>query len=386
MIQDFLTPVSEDIQRAISSDTRNILGHGVTFMNKKLPDFSNVKIAIIGIEEERNAINNEGCSLGSHAIRKSFYNLFPGNWKFEIVDLGNVIAGESIDDTYFAMQEVLSFLQKKQIIPVILGGSQDLTYSQYRAFEPLEQLVNLIAVDKSLDIGDPEHPLDSQSYLNKIILQKPNILFNYSSIGYQSYYVDPHELDLMDQMNFDAYRLGEIKANVEWIEPMVRDADLLSFDICSIQKGFAPGCGNSGPNGLTGEESCALMRYAGLSDKMASVGIYEFNPLLDKEGVTAELIGQMLWYFLEGVSLRTFDYPIGVKDQYQKFIVPIELDDDLVFYKSHKSGRWWVEVPYHHADPKKSRHSMVPCSYQDYLDAAAQNVPERWWKASRKLV
>lgn len=386
MIQDFLSPVPQAIQNEIANDPRNILGHGVRFIGKQLPDFGKVKIAILGVQEDRRAVNNEGASMGAHAVRKALYQLFPGNWNFEIVDLGNIIAGERVEDTYFAMQEVLSFLQKQNVIPIIIGGSQDLTYAQYRAFEPLEQLVNITAVDSRLDIGDPEHEMDARGYLNKIILQRPNILFNYSSIAYQSYYVDPHELDLMHQMNFDAYRLGEIKANVEHIEPMVRDADMLSFDVSAIQKGFAPGCGNAGPNGLNGEEACAVMRYAGLSDKMASVGVYEFNPMLDIDGVTAELMGQMLWYFMEGVSLRVNDYPLSSKAKYQKFVVAMEGDDDMIFYKSHKTGRWWVEVPYHNADPKKARHTMVPCSYQDYLDAASHDIPERWWRASRKLV
>ncbi len=386
MILDFLTPVPDSITKGYALEHRNLMGRHISVVHGELPELEGVKLAILGVEEDRRALNNEGAAHGANAVRQALYQLHSGRWNFEMIDLGNIIAGETVEDTYFAMQEVLSFLMKKGIIPIVIGGGQDLTFAQYRAFETMEHLVNLITVDRALNIGDPEYPIDSESFLNKIILQRPNILFNYSNVAYQSYFVDPYELDLMEKMHFDAYRLGEIKTNIAYAEPMVRDADMLSFDISAVQSAFAPGCGNSGPNGLTGEEACAIMRYAGLSDKMISLGLYEYNPMLDRAGITAALLAQMVWYFVEGVSLRTYDYPIGTKDNYQRFIVPLDAGQELIFFKSHKSGRWWLEVPHQTSDPKKVRHSLMPCSYEDYIQAAEQEIPERWWKASRKLV
>ena len=42
------------------------------------------------------------------------------------------MAGSSIEDTYFVVKSLVAELIKKRIIPVVIGGSQDLTYPMYR--------------------------------------------------------------------------------------------------------------------------------------------------------------------------------------------------------------------------------------------------------------
>ena len=111
-----------------------------------------------------------------------------------------------------------------------------------------------------------------------IILHQPNYLFNYTNIGYQTYFVDQDAVRLMKKMFFDTYRLGFVNRNIEEMEPMVRNADMLSFDISSIRQSDAPGCANATPNGFYGEQACQIMRFAGMSDKLTSLGIYEYDP------------------------------------------------------------------------------------------------------------
>ncbi len=56
----------------------------------------------------------------------------------------------------------------------------------------------------------------------------------------------------------------------------------------------------------------------------------------------AVLIAQIIWYFIEGYQFRSGEYPFGSKDNYLKYIVPLE-EEELVFYKSNKTDRWWIE-------------------------------------------
>jgi hypothetical protein len=131
------------------------------------------------------------------------------------------------------------------------------------------------------------------------------------------------------------------------------------------------------------------MRYAGLSDKLTSAGIYEINPDAGNcHGPTSFLAAQALWYFVDGYYNRKYDFPIKDKKQYIKYNVMIrELNDDIVFYKSRKSDRWWMEVP---CPPKLKakfeRHYLVPCSYKDYTLALKEEVPDRWWQAYQKIM
>ena len=353
----------------------------------KFPDLDNIQLAIIGVEEDRKALNNEGCGLAADYVRENLYKLFQGNYTTNIVDLGNIKKGNTVDDSYYALTDVLSQLLNKNIIPIIIGGSQDLTYCNYLAYQKMEQTINIVSVDSAFDIGDGDKELNSQSYLSKIILHKPNILFNYSNIGYQTYFVEQNSIELMDKLFFDSHRLGHVRKNMEEVEPIVRNADVVTFDVSSIRQCDAPGNGNASPNGFYGEEACQITRYAGMSDKLSSIGFYEINPAFDNNKQTAHLAAQMIWYFIDGFYNRKQDYPIVDKSEYTKYRVSIkDHDHEIVFYKSNKSDRWWMDVPYPvNHQLKHERHHMVPCSYSDYETACNDEMPDKWWKTFQKL-
>jgi hypothetical protein len=191
----------------------------------------------------------------------------------------------------------------------------------------------------------------------------------------------------MEKMYFDVYRLGEINTNIQNTEPLVRNADIVSFDLSAIRFSDAPGTENSGPNGLYAEQACQIARYAGMSDKLTSFGIYEYRPDLDQRGMTAHLVAQMIWCFIEGITLRKGDYPIGDKESYLKYIVDLSTEEhQLTFYKSPRSDRWWMDVPYPAGRKNKyERHHLVPCSYDEYQQATNDDMPDRWWRTYQKL-
>jgi hypothetical protein len=57
-----------------------------------------------------------------------------------------------------------------------------------------------------------------QRLSHKIIIDEPNNLFNYCNVGYQTYYNSQEEIDLIEKLFFDAYRL-EISNNLAIAEP-----------------------------------------------------------------------------------------------------------------------------------------------------------------------
>lgn len=355
--------------------------------NEGFPDLSNVRVVLFGVEESRNSANNNfGAKHGPNKIREQLYKLY--NHSFvQIADLGNIQQGETVNDTYFALSNVVRECVKNGVVCFILGGTSDLTYANYLGYKDLEQSVNMVAFDKELDFGNFDDPINSSNFTSKIILSKPNFLFNYSNIGYQSYFTSESHIQLLGKMYFDLVRLGEIRANIREVEPIVRNADFISFDLSAIRNSDAPATAGTTPNGFAGEEACQITRYAGLSDKVSSFGLYEYNPELDTNGTTALLIAQMAWYFIDGVSARRDDVPSRKSKDYLKYRVSMpNQDDDIIFYKSLKSDRWWMDVP---APSKVNsiffRHQLVPCSYTDYQSACNEDVPDRWWKAYQKL-
>ena len=264
----------------------------------------------------------------------------------------------------------------------MIGGSQDLTYPNYRAYDKLGQPVNLVSVDNRFDLGELDPRINSYNFLHHIIMDKPNNLFNYSNLGFQTFFNSQEEIDLMERLFFDAHRLGEITSDLTLVEPVLRDADLVSIDMSAVRMGDAPGNNNAVPNGFYGDQICAIARYAGISRKVSSFGIYEYNAKYDQREQTAHLIAQMIWYFIEGYNLRIDEFPFESKKNYKKYIVMVE-NEIINFFKSDKSERWWMEVNYTHNKTKKS--TLIPCAYQDYLTASNQILPERWLKTFRKL-
>lgn len=379
---DFLHPLDNNIIEYVQSLTSQNLGSKIVLHSETdFPDLDKVQIAIIGVLENRgDASSIEEVDL--YAIRKEFYGMYPGNWQASIADLGNIQPGNELSDTYFALKSVVSSLVKKKIIPIIIGGSQDLTYAMYRAYDVLEQMVNLVSIDSKFDLGKENTTDAVSSYLTRIIVEEPNNLFNYSVVGYQTYYNAQEEIDLMEKLFFDGYRLGEISNNISVSEPVFRDADIVSVDLTSIQSSNSGNFITFTPNGFNGKEICALSRYAGLSDRVSLFGI--FNHKNTKQ--ESVLIAQIIWYFIEGFEYRSNEYPFSSKDNYIKYIVPLE-DHELVFYKSDKTERWWIEVSQlFNFYTKTYKNTLLPCSYDDYLGAINHNIPERWWKIQRKSI
>ncbi|WP_370479872.1 formimidoylglutamase [Tamlana flava] len=382
---NFLSPVSDLVLAHNELLSAQALGRKLKIHSAQqgIPDLDDVNIAIFGVLENRNDVNYIGEEFHLNEIRKSFYSLFPGSWNTTIADLGDINRGESVEDTYFALKEAISILIKKNIIPIILGGSQDLTHANYRAYDALIPMVNIVNVDAQFNLGDSTKPIKNNSFVGKIILEKPYNLFNYANIGYQTYFNSQEEIDLMDSLYFESYRLGQVSKDITIVEPVLRDANIVSIDLGCVKGSEVSLNQKSSPNGLDGKEICAIARYAGISNKVTSFGIYEYKPSKDDE-MTAMLISQVLWYFIEGVNYRIKDDDFSDDRNYQKFICMVD-DQELVFYKSNKTGRWWIEIPFlAEVNNKLKSHTLLPCMHQDYLDACNNMVPDRWYKAFQK--
>lgn len=382
MAFDFLVPVEDRVLAHCELLPAQAIGRNTHIHTVKdgLPVLANATVAIFGVKESRNAYEKKLEILDVSAIRLQLYKLMLGNWDTTIVDLGDLEEGETVEDTYFVVKEVIAGLLEENVIPIILGATQDITYPMYRAFDGIKDMINLVAVDSRFDFGIDDELISSHSYMSKIITDKPNNLFNFSNIGYQSYFNAQEEVDLMERLFFDSYRLGEIASDLSLAEPALRNAHMVSLDARAIKASEIGFSGNFSPNGFTGREICAISRYAGISERVMAFGIFEMENNIQCQ----QLLAQIIWYFIEGINYRIKESPYTKTEDFTKYNVPND-EEELVFYKSLLTERWWVEVPsIFSSHTKEGTPALLPCTEQDYLDACDQKIPERWFKAYKK--
>ncbi|EMY80365.1 formiminoglutamase HutE [Psychroflexus gondwanensis ACAM 44] len=382
MAFEFLEPVHPELQHKIKDFSNQTLSNYVSFFDGDEDiQLDKFQLAIVCIKEERNSVYPEKSDFFYDEIRSSLYAMYVGNWQVDIIDLGDINRGDEVSDTAYVVKNILSRLYRKSILPIILGGSQDLTFSQYRAYDGIKYMVNLATADHKFDLGNSELPMNAQSYVGKMIIDEPYNLFNFANLGYQTYLSPQEEIDLMEKLFFDAVRLGALKSDFTRAEPILRDTDLFSIDIYCVKSSEIADSNHKNINGFSTFDFCKLSRYAGMSDKLSSFGVYELQSMQKSEGLIS-LISQMLWYFIEGFSLRLNEHITEKNPNFMKYSVPIE-DEVLVFFKSEISNRWWIKIP-NEINNNVHKPSLLACEKQDYMDATVSIIPDRWLRAKYK--
>ena len=359
MFQNWLHPIELPTENLKAHQ----LGRNIKRFTDELPNLKEARIAIIGIGER-----------DANAIREELYQLSFPYKGLEAADLGNVRK----KDISFIIPIIRELLDG-QIFPVIIGNHPQQALAQYKAFQVLQKLVSLAVVDDRIRYS--LNQADEQAYfLREILDSKQASLFHLSFIGCQAHFIEPGIFEYLDGRHFDYLRLGSAKANTPELEPLIRDADLLSLNLSALKHSEAPGQLDPGPTGFTVEEACQIARYAGMSDKLKAFGIYGYQQANDHKAQGAKAAALMAWYFLDGFYNRKGDFPVST-DGLVEYIVDFKkLDYQLTFWRSERSGRWWMQVPVK-TRAKYQRHHLVPCSYNDYKMACQDELPERLVKA-----
>ncbi|WP_276133350.1 formimidoylglutamase [Polluticoccus soli] len=338
-------------------------------------NWEDADIIILGCGEQRGDDPEANYSNSPDAIREQLYNLYSWHSAVKIADAGNIRQGETVDDTRAALRIVLEELQQAGKTVIVLGGSHDLTFQQYEAFKRTGKMINASVADMLIDLDETE-AMTSKSFLMDMLTAQPNFVKHYSHIGFQSYYAHPRMLETLDKLRFDFFRLGKVRDHIEDMEPVLRNSELFSFDMNAIRYSDAPVNVNGSPNGFTGDEACVLTRFAGMSDKLSSLGIYGYDAANDTHNMTARLISQMIWYFIDGYLVRKTEAELHEHEEFVVFHVSFT-DNDTTFLKSKRTNRWWMKLP---------NQAYVPCSYKDYMLASSDEIPERWLREQERLL
>ncbi|MCC6410213.1 MAG: hypothetical protein IT270_01060 [Saprospiraceae bacterium] len=362
MLHNWLKPLSAPLLKMAAALPEHSLGrHLQLHRTGSEPQLKDVRVALLGVGD-----------AGADAVRQSLYPLVNAFPKGTVADLGNLRKAEA-----GLLIPLLNELLKGKVLPIVLATDDHFARAQFLAYQDAKALVNLAVVHERFGLT----PTDV--YTPLLIPRHPS-LFHFGLLGYQSHLTPPHVVETLHEQHFDAMRLGKTRGSLDETEPEIRDADLMAFHMAALKQVEAPAVAGATPSGYFSEEACQLCRYAGMSDKLTSFGIYGFDASLDLDRQSAQVVSQMIWYFMEGVFSRKQDYPVSNKGLTEYIVEFRKLHYQLTFWKSIKSGRWWMQVPA--ATLKKhDRHKLVPCSYQDYQSACREELPERLLQAMKRF-
>ena len=351
------------------------IGKRIQAITEYNTDWSEADIVIIGCGEQRGKNIKAAWNYAPDAVRAELYRMFDWHQNIKVADMGNILEGATIGDTRAALRTVLQEVEAAGKIAIVIGGSHDLTLQQYDVFKKAEKIINAAVVDMKIDLEDSEG-INDESFLMEILTEQPNFIGHFSQMGFQSYYVNPNMLETLDKLRFDCFRLGRVRENIEEMEPVLRSCDMLSIDMNAVRHCDAAFIKDGSPNGFFGDEICQLTRYAGMSGRLSSLGIYGYEPTLDPNRQGAKLIAQMLWYFVDGYLVRKNEALLTNLDDFVEYNVAFTGNDTL-FLKSKKTNRWWMQLP---------DKTYTPCSYNDYLTAGNNEIPERWLREQERIV
>lgn len=366
MFKNWLHPLSlDDLDLPPPADYQ--VGSKLLSFSGNTKQLGKAQIALIGAN-----------ASSSQAIRRAFYQLsFPFD-TLKIIDLGNTRKSNPSFIT-----PLLRELREHAIFPILIGDHPQLNLAQFNALKTTRTAISISVVDERIPYTtDVEE--EGSYYLYRLFARKRPQLFHFSVIGCQSHFLRPATVDFMQERHYEFFGVGNAKADLAELEPIIRDADLMGFHLSALKGAEAPGQLHPSPSGFTVEEACQICRYAGMSDKLGAFGIYGYSAERDMNELSAQAVAQMLWYFLDGFYHRQNDYPLST-DGLVEYIVDVKnLDFQLVFWKSKKTGRWWIQVPVK-TTKRLQRHRLIPCSYNDYRKACQDELPDRLFNAFRRF-
>lgn len=366
MLHYWLKPLPAKITN-INSDGDTLNKYIVPF-TKDMTDITAFDVALVGVH-----------TLEADAIRVELYRLSLPENNIKIIDVGNLRNLETA-----TIVAVIKELLAGKILPVILGAALPITYQIIRAYEDALASVNLALVDEMIRVFPRTYNKDEKNLISHIFdIQIPKISA-ISVIGYQAHFTSQKEIQFCTDRHIECIRLGRARADIESLEPIIRDADILSFNMAAIRFADAPAQTNASPSGFFIDEACQIARYAGMSDKMTAFYLYGYEGKLDNRLQTAQTMAQICWYFLEGFYQRKRDFPISIDNLTQYVVNYKETDFNINFWKSPASGRWWMQIPVQDT-AIAPRYYLIPCAYKDYEAACNGDLSERLLHAIQRF-
>ncbi|WP_333850629.1 formimidoylglutamase [Epilithonimonas sp.] len=332
--------------------------------NKITNEIKENSIVLLFVSDYRGA-NGDAESQDFTGIRREFYKLSQLDFDIPIIDLGDLVSGKTPQDSHYILQEVLSACHQKGAVPLIIGGSNDLAFSLFSALNYHQKDINYTQISNVVSLKEDEQ-IHESTFLSKILGSKDFSIKNYHHLGYQKHLNEMDSVKLIKEVQFDIIRLAEMMNSTEKTEPYFRKADLVTINCDAIETFAEAFSMNPQVNGLNRREICAYMKEIGLSERLKSVGIFNYNIYSDSQ-LNHQLLAQMIWYLIEGINIQK-SHP--KEKSYETFYVLIN-DEQYAFKREVFSNLWYF-------GEDENIDNCIPCSRSDFDEAKRGFLGQRF--------
>ena len=288
---------------------------------RKIGDF---EAAFVGAPFDSATTYRPGTRFGPQAVRR-ISALYDGYWfdggvdiyeELDFCDAGDIfVIPGNIEKTFDQVTKAVSHIYTSGVFPIICGGDHSLGFPNVRGIAPhIDGNVGIIHIDRHIDIQEKDmdermhttpwfwttHEGTStthrdHSHMHDVGL--PNCHpKNLVQVGIGGWYGNrpgtavakrrgTSVLTMQDVEQHGPRKTAEIALEMAWEGCK---AVYLSFDIDSIDPGFAPGTGSPEPGGLLPREALEMIRTIA-AEGLCGMEVVEVSPPYDVNDNTAQL-------------------------------------------------------------------------------------------------
>jgi agmatinase len=274
---------------------------------ENIRDVKKYDAAIIGAPFDMGTTYRSGCRFGPQAVRRisALYDGYGSDLGVDLVeelnlcDAGDIfVIPSNIEKSFDQIDLAVSFVHEQDVFPIVIGGDHSIGYPDVRAIAPhIEGKVGIVHLDRHIDIQ--ERDMDERMHTTPWFhaTNIPNAPpSNLVQMGIGGWYGSRPGMKVARDRNTtvitisDVEELGVERAVEIALECAWKDAEavFLSFDIDSVDPGFAPGTGSPEPGGFLPREVLKALRMIA-REGLCGMEVVEISPPYDVADITAQL-------------------------------------------------------------------------------------------------
>jgi agmatinase len=277
----------------------------------RLADCGGLDVALVGVPMDLGVTNRPGSRFGPRAVRGiervgpyHHVHRFVPSAELKIADVGDVpfTSRFSLEDSHADIEAFFTHVQAAGVAPLAVGGDHSITLPILKALGR-ERPLGLLHIDAHCDTGGPfegsrfHHGGPFREAVLAGVLD-PERTIQIGIRGLAGYLWEFSADSGMTVIEMEAFMALGLERTIARIREVLGDGPAyLSFDIDSIDPGFAPGTGTPEVGGLSPREAMALIRGA-MGLDIVGGDVVEVAPRYDQSTNTAHIGAQMLFEIL----------------------------------------------------------------------------------------